>query len=171
MRVSYRHWSAKIGAVFFIQERRTKMEKRDKKMPYEVVIQERKRVDLGCIIRKNTKELRESLMSLRYRWLVKEKGANCIVTNPEILKYMELREKSVEAWKDEGWIDCGANDDMFLAIAALANNTDLGQWLIVTDATGDRWVECEEPRFRGDAGCITWRKATVDEIIEHFKNR
>lgn len=40
----------------------------------------------GCIIRKNTKELRESLMSLRYRWLVKEKGANCIVTNPEILK-------------------------------------------------------------------------------------
>lgn len=32
-------------------------------------------------------------------------------------------------------------------------------------------VECEEPRFRGDAGCITWCKATVDEIIEHFKNR
>ena len=26
----------------------------------------------GCIIRKNTKELRESLMSLRYRWLVEE---------------------------------------------------------------------------------------------------
>lgn len=26
-------------------------------------------------------------------------------------------------------------------------------------------------RVRGDAGCITWRKATVDEIIEHFKNR
>ena len=33
------------------------------------------------------------------------------------------------------------------------------------------WVECEEPRFRGDAGCITWRKVTVDEIIEHFKRR
>lgn len=125
----------------------------------------------GCIIRKNTKELRESLMSLRYRWLVKEKGANCIVTNPEILKYMELQEKSARAWKDKGWIDCGTNNDMFLAIAALANNTDLGQWLIVTDATGDRWVKCEEFRFRGDAGCITWRKATVDEIIEHFKRR
>lgn len=46
MQVSYRHWSAKIGAVFFIQEKRTNMEKRDKKIPYEVVIQERKRVDL-----------------------------------------------------------------------------------------------------------------------------
>lgn len=46
MRVSCRHWPVKIGAVFFIQERRTKMGKRDKKIPYEVVIQERKRVDL-----------------------------------------------------------------------------------------------------------------------------
>ncbi len=47
MRVSCRHWSVKIGAVFFfIQERRTKMGKRDKEIPYEVVIQERKRVDL-----------------------------------------------------------------------------------------------------------------------------
>lgn len=32
-------------------------------------------------------------------------------------------------------------------------------------------VKCEEPRFRGDAACSAWRKATVDEIIEHFKNR
>lgn len=32
-------------------------------------------------------------------------------------------------------------------------------------------VKCEELRFRGDAGCITWRKVTVDEIVEHFKNR
>ena len=31
----------------------------------------------------------------------------------------------------------------------ITNNTDSGQWLIVTDATGDRWVKCEELRFRG----------------------
>lgn len=40
-----------------------------------------------------------------------------------------------------------------------------------TDATGDRWVKCEELRFRGDGACFAWRKATVDEIVEHFKNR
>lgn len=34
MRVSCRHWSVKIGAVFFIQERRTKMGKRDKVILY-----------------------------------------------------------------------------------------------------------------------------------------
>lgn len=31
----------------------------------------------------------------------------------------------------------------------ITNNTDSGQWLIVTDATGDRWVKCEELRFGG----------------------
>ena len=55
MRVSCRHWSVKIGVVFFIQERRTKMEKRDKKIPYEVVIQERKRglINMGTILQTN----------------------------------------------------------------------------------------------------------------------
>lgn len=32
-------------------------------------------------------------------------------------------------------------------------------------------VESGDYRFRGDAACLTWRKATVDEIIEHFKRR
>lgn len=31
--------------------------------------------------------------------------------------------------------------------------------------------KCEELRFRGDGACFAWRKATVDEIVEHFKNR
>lgn len=33
------------------------------------------------------------------------------------------------------------------------------------------WVKCKELRFRGDGTCLVWRKATVDEIIEHLKNR
>ena len=36
---------------------------------------------------------------------------------------------------------------------------------------GDRWVKCEELRFRGDGACFAWRKATVDEIVEHFKKQ
>lgn len=41
----------------------------------------------------------------------------------------------------------------------------------MTDATGDRWVKCEELRFRGDGACFAWRKATVDEVVEHFKKQ
>lgn len=33
----------------------------------------------------------------------------------------------------------------------ITNNTDSGQWLMVTDATGDGWVKCEELRFGGPA--------------------
>lgn len=40
-----------------------------------------------------------------------------------------------------------------------------------TEEAGDRWVKREEFRFRGDAACSAWRNATVDEIVEHFKNR
>lgn len=29
--------------------------------------------------------------------------------------------------------------------------------------------KCEELRFRGDGACFAWRKATVDEIVEHFE--
>lgn len=50
----------------------------------------------------------------------------------------------------------------------ITNNTDSGQRLTPQETGG---VKCEELRFRGDAGCITWRKVTVDEIIEHFKRR
>lgn len=34
-------------------------------------------------------------------------------------------------------------------------------------------VESGESKFlfRGDGACFAWRKATVDEIVEHFKNR
>ena len=74
---------------------------------------------------------------------------------------MELQEKSARAWKDKGWIDCGTNNDMFLAIAALANNTDLGQWLIVTDATGDRWVKCDKNK----AFILGTRKTGCDLIV------
>lgn len=44
-------------------------------------------------------------------------------------------------------------------------------WEDFSDAAGDRWVKREEFRFRGDAACSAWRNATVDEIVEHFKNR
>lgn len=46
MRVSYRHWSAKIGAVFLFKEGGQRWGKETRRYLYEVVIQERKRVDL-----------------------------------------------------------------------------------------------------------------------------
>lgn len=60
------------------------------------------------------------------------------------------------------FIDCGTNEELFLAIAALRDDTDKYQWF--TD--GDLWFKC------GDEVCDEGRKihkASVDELIEHFK--
>lgn len=69
------------------------------------------------------------------------------------------------------FIDCGTNEELFLAIAALRDDTDKYQWF--TD--GDLWFKC------GDEVCnetIEYylnkygrkiHKASVDELIEHFK--
>lgn len=59
---------------------------------------------------------------------------------------------------DEAWIIGGKN--------RYCGRENYGTMIIE-----DRWVKCEELRFRGDGACFAWRKATVDEIVEHFKRR
>lgn len=74
----------------------------------------------------------------------------------------------------KGWkecIDCRTNEPLFLAIAALRYDTDDSQWF--TD--GKDWFLCQylkvgmhyqdKPEILFDK----WHKASVDELIEHFK--
>jgi len=73
----------------------------------------------------------------------------------------------------EAFIDCGTNEALFLAIAALRDDTDKNQWF--TD--GNLWFKC------GDEMCdetIKYylnrynreiHKAFVEELIEHFKEK
>ena len=72
----------------------------------------------------------------------------------------------------DGLIDCGTNEELFLAIAALRDDTDKNQWF--TD--GDKWILCPEIKFSTywvyndiDVNIDTVHKATVNELIEHFK--
>lgn len=74
-------------------------------------------------------------------------------------------------------IDCGTNEDLFLAIAALRDDTDKNQWFVHND-TG-LFMECIYDEFH--FFCFNpfdaldykdkkeeWHKATVEELIEHF---
>lgn len=75
--------------------------------------------------------------------------------------------------KKYGSIDCGTNEELFLAIVALRDDTDKKQWF--TD--GNLWFKC------GDEMCdetIKYylnrynreiHKASVEELIEHFKEK
>jgi hypothetical protein len=77
-------------------------------------------------------------------------------------------------------IDCGENEELFLAIAALRDDTDKYQWFIYNsmDCTVEKlrnfyWFKCEEDKIEDmmywDCAYLNCTKATVEELIEHFK--
>ena len=141
-----------------------------------------------CFIRKNTPELRKKLEELGYEILNSgnttldahnydgngshksiEEGRAIITSYGNLYGVIY----NVDTVTKKGRIDCGTNEELFLAIAALRDDTDKYQWF--TD--GDLWFKC------GDEVCnetIEYylnkygrkiHKATVNELIEHFKTK
>ena len=90
-----------------------------------------------CFIRKNTQELRNKLSELGYTY------SNCdnldldyIITFPSKGRYSIFadyhfkNEHFEKIWKIK-YIDCGDNEELFLAIAALRDDTDYMQWFMI----------------------------------------
>lgn len=151
-----------------------------------------------CFIRKNTPELRKKLEELGY--------TNGAWESPhfEYPYLMCFPNRKFGLFKGEGfymteddyrcdgkqwtynppkeYIDCGDNEELFIALAALRNDTDVNQWFIyntIDNQVGKfetvEWVKCldvkMEDYFSYDNIYKFMRKATVEEIIEHFKKQ
>ena len=125
-----------------------------------------------CFIRKNTKELRDKLSSITgtERWLFSLRNGygNYIIHN----QYIDSSDNSVEDNKCD-LIDCGDNEELFLAIAALRDDSNEHQWFVWDfeegdEGKGDRWK-----LYDNDSNWCWWifevHKATVEELIGHFK--
>ena len=128
-----------------------------------------------CFIRKNTPELHKKLKELGYRhndlddgkgkWLAANHGMFISV------------DKGFERLPLED-IDCGTNEELFLALAALNCENDYMQWFICmkeylgiglrTVRVGE-WQCCTEHYRISYSLSRLWRKATAREIVEHFK--
>ena len=156
-----------------------------------------------CFIRKNTPELRRELEELGYEMLnfgnttldgynydgngshksIEEGRA--IITSYENL-YGVIYD--IDTVTKKGRIDCGTNEELFLAIAALRDDSNYMQWFIADsilsvsydDSIGNDhyFTEPKGIMFFWDenwdnATIISGRyhKATVDELIEHFKGK
>lgn len=74
------------------------------------------------------------------------------------------------------FIDCGTNEKLFLAIAALRDDSDKNQWFVCKEK--DIWWLCEFDKFEDefdiykdetDLECNDYKKATVEELIEYFR--
>lgn len=129
-----------------------------------------------CFIRKNTQELRRGLKELGYFNNSPQWTNNCSIIwayqypmkgfdtpNYVIADSFDLPFNKHSALCGK-FIDCGTNEELFLAIAALRNDTDKYQWF--TD--GDLWFKCGD-EVRNEGRKI--HKATVNELIEHFKTK
>ena len=72
-------------------------------------------------------------------------------------------------------IDCGDNEELFFALAALRDDTDKYQWIIdeANECFGvdDSWMICDRHDMNDRVVYTHYRKATVEEIIKCFKNR
>jgi len=131
-----------------------------------------------CFIKKETKELREKLNCLGYE-LIKQAiyyhGLFCIKGN-----YWQVDHPfDVDTCDGKGYkgscIDCGTNEELFLAIAALRDDTNMHQWFI-WDSKEDQNDNIGKWRLYDDNYNWSWRifechKATVEELIEHFNNK
>ena len=144
-----------------------------------------------CFIRKNTPELRKKLEELGY------KPSYPIFQYPEVFKhiaacnffgskYYGVSDDEVshhgeikDAIKNRGMIDCGDNEELFISIAALRDDTDVNQWFVMDveeymDINQGDWFLATDRNKGKHIGTqidpMYCHKATVEEIIEHFSN-
>ena len=130
-----------------------------------------------CFIRKNSKELRDLLSGLGYYEInVSEKDdvyknlRTGTDTMGRICRYMQWRSE-----KYNSCIDCGVNEDLFLAIAALRDDSDVYQYFVNEKGM---FVFCNQSELKHvidnseewcDYSVSEFHKATVAELIDHFK--
>lgn len=134
-----------------------------------------------CFIRKNTAELRKKLEELGY--------------SDETIRGEKHEGTCLSLFRDGYWnhgdadmvvtdgsygIDCGTNEDLFLALSALREDTDKGQWFCANEYNWSRrFFICKYDTIKEHINMVTdgdcgnykdFHKATVEEIIEHFKD-
>lgn len=138
-----------------------------------------------CFIRKNTPELRKKLEELGYTpnsyesfW---DDDNRYLITfiSPSGFNGFGLCITDCCILSNKSYIDCGTNEDLFLAIAALRDDSDKNQWFIYDsmDCIIEKlrtidWFICEENSIEDfafyDSLYLLCRKATVEELIDHF---
>ena len=160
-----------------------------------------------CFIRKNTPELRDELEKLGYRicycckfkdniWL---KNFLAIKNDPSIhgIGVWDIEDSQEEALNlyitenanhPNPAIDCDENEELFLALAALRDDTPINSYYwfndnlfkcegleidrVLKNNTANYLLKCRHVDNSMIISCFKERnmiKATVEEIIEHFK--
>ena len=135
-----------------------------------------------CFIRKNAEQLIYRLYKLGYEYyrpidrfknICTNFGKNVDFDGNESDRYLiDAFDDGYLYYFNKNMIDCGTNEELFLAIAALRDDADRFQWF-----TNDVfWIKCSQIDLKNELDnnyeefCVAdFHKATVSELIEHFK--
>lgn len=126
-----------------------------------------------AFIRKNTANIRNRLRGLGY-YCNPYLGWNNLYTylfGLSSVCSMEDNDMNAMSARMGDIIDCGTNEELFISIAALRDESDIHQWF--TD--GKEWFQCQYLKVgmhyhdKPEILFEKWHKATVNELIEHFK--
>lgn len=134
----------------------------------------------SCFIRKNTPELRNRLKKLGIRPFLCNEELNAIGANIKVRNGMVAAFTCSDSLNNcDDLIDCGTNEDLFLALAALRDDTDDSQWFVYPPE--NIWFICDDDDINyareniRESVQAAWfhcsHKATVEELIEHFKGK
>lgn len=127
----------------------------------------------SCFIRKNSLELRKKLEYLGHIYDEDEVFENAPITACKEIFIWNAAEDAVLI----GFIDCGTNEELFLALAALRNDTDAYQWFV--NEIGNVWWRTEFDSFLecfiesnedSELKYEDFHKATPEELIKHFNH-
>ena len=121
-----------------------------------------------CFIRKNTPEIVNALEQLGYGTLFSARNGY----GEYLCCYNSIVTGSDGGEINYEFIDCGTNDELFLSIAALRDDSDKFQYF----TNGVFWIKCSQLELKHELDnnyeefCVAdFHKATVEELIEHFK--
>ena len=142
-----------------------------------------------CFIRKNTYELVEKLKLLGYNQGFSARGnfGDSLLTTlnsmgGNIYGFLSIPSDKIEEpiIDDIDGVNCGTNEELFLAIAALRDDSDRFQWF----TNGKEWIQCEKEYWIDEISSlcvggnynydkngelsVDFHKATVEELIKHF---
>ena len=124
----------------------------------------------ACFVRvenpEKRKELIEWLESLGYRLeYLRNDGVAVLTSENRVYVYGEVVYEIIKS--DYDTIDCGENIEMFKALAAMNDENDREQWFVSNE--GSEWAICK--KMLNVYSGVLCRKATVEEIVEYFKNK
>lgn len=128
-----------------------------------------------AFIRKNTPELRKRLEALGYKPLLSIEDGECLSTTSNLGHYHSIRSEQFDnkdphsTYDCAGRIDCGTNEDLFLAIAALRDDTSANQYWVFDQDFLPHYKKGDFTIGHFNRCSCYCHVASVKELIEHFK--